>query len=421
MTVLGSVKRHYEKVICVCCFLILFTNIGLPSTSFSVYQPYLVAIPGVGHAGGSVILSVRTFVSLVAMFFVARYYSWLNCRIGAFVASICVAIGFGLYALNTESYVGLCAASVFTGLGYGLGGMICSTMLIGRWFETNVATVAGIAAVGSGVAAVVLPPIVVAVVNATSLSAAFALEAALALALGLLVFALLRNFPEDMGLKPYVSKRTEKSKSAGKPKRARMNRDVPHSFLPVLMVAMIFVGCASVGGNGYLGVLFTSEGFSTEAAAALIAVSGACLMVSKLFNGVIFDTVGTRNGSVLFFLLFIGGTGLLCLSDMGSSWLATAAAVMFGLGLSLGTVGISVWSIELAPKGREVQTIRNFQICYALGGFIFMLLPGFLAEAFGTYLVSYSALFFMLIAAAVVIVGLYTVCDLKAARNGEGR
>ena len=412
MTVLGSVKRHYEKVICVCCFLILFTNIGLPSTSFSVYQPYLVAIPGVGHAGGSVILSVRTFVSLVAMFFVARYYGWLNCRIGAFVASICVAIGFGLYALNTESYAGLCVASVFTGLGYGLGGMICSTMLIGRWFETNVATVAGIAAV-------VLPPIVVAVVNATSLSAAFALEAALALLLGLLVFALLRNFPEDMGLKPYVSKKAEKG--TGKPKRARVNRDVPHSFLPVLMVAMVFVGCASVGGNGYLGVLFTSEGFSTEAAAALIAVSGACLMVSKLFNGVIFDAIGTRNGSVLFFLLFIGGTGLLCLSDMGSSWLATAAAVMFGLGLSLGTVGISVWSIELAPKGREVQTIRNFQICYALGGFIFMLLPGFLAEAFGTYLVSYAALFFMLIAAAAVIVGLYTICDLKAARNGKDR
>ena len=55
------------------------------------------------------------------------------------------------------------------------------------------------------------------------------------------------------------------------------------------------------------------------------------------------------------------------------------------------------------------------------GGFIFMLLPGFLAEAFGTYLVSYAALFFMLIAAAAVIVGLYTICDLKAARNGKDR
>lgn len=416
MTVLGSVKRHYEKVICVCCFLILFTNIGLPSTSFSVYQPYLVDIPGVGHAGGSVILSVRTFVSLVAMFFVARYYSWLNCRVGALVASLFVAVGFALYSVNTESYFGLCVASVFTGLGYGLGGMICSTMLIGRWFKTNVATVAGFAAVGSGVAAVVLPPIVVSVISATSLSTAFALEAGLALVLGLLVFALLRNFPEDMGLEPYESKKEGK---AGRAKRARTNRDVPHAFLPVLLVAMVFVGCASVGGNGYLGVLFTSEGFSTEAAAALIAVSGACLMVAKLCNGIVFDAIGTRNGSILFFLLFIGGTGLLCLTDMGSTWLSTAAAVIFGLGLSLGTVGISVWSIELAPKGREVQTIRNFQICYALGGFIFMLLPGFLTEAFGTYLVTYAALFFMLIVAAVVIVGVYTACDLKAARQAK--
>lgn len=125
--------------------------------------------------------------------------------------------------------------------------------------------------------------------NVTSLSAAFALEAALALLLGLLVFALLRNFPEDMGLKPYVSKKAEKG--TGKPKRARVNRDVPHSFLPVLMVAMVFVGCASVGGRIIWRSMFTSEGLSTEAAAALIAVSGACLMVSKLFNGVVFDAM----------------------------------------------------------------------------------------------------------------------------------
>ena len=41
----GAIKRHYEKVIAACCFLILFTNVGLPSTSFSVFQPYLVDLP----------------------------------------------------------------------------------------------------------------------------------------------------------------------------------------------------------------------------------------------------------------------------------------------------------------------------------------------------------------------------------------
>ena len=69
--------------------------------------------------------------------------------------------------------------------------------------------------------------------------------------------------------------------------------------------------------------------------------------------------------------------------------------------------GISVWSIELAPKGREAKTIKNFQLCYALGGFIFTFLPGFLAEAFGTYLVTYVILLAMIAFAAVVVVGVY--------------
>lgn len=47
----AKIKQHYEAVVAVCCFLILFTNVGLPSTSFSVYQPYLVDLPGVGHSG----------------------------------------------------------------------------------------------------------------------------------------------------------------------------------------------------------------------------------------------------------------------------------------------------------------------------------------------------------------------------------
>ena len=45
-------KKHYEKVITLCCFLFLFTNVGLTSTSFNVYQPYIIATDGVGDVGG---------------------------------------------------------------------------------------------------------------------------------------------------------------------------------------------------------------------------------------------------------------------------------------------------------------------------------------------------------------------------------
>ena len=420
----AKIKQHYEVVVAFCCFLILFTNIGLPSTSFSVYQPYLVELPGVGHSGGSIIVSVRTFVSLLAMLVVGRYYDLLDCRAGACLASVFVSIGFLLYSLNTANFAGLCAASVFTGLGYGLGGMIASTMLINRWFRVNVATVAGIAAVGSGVAAIIIPNSAVALISAFGLSSAFAFEAGLALVLGAITFVLLRNDPRDLGLSPYEGKRGAAGGATGaadaasdsrKPARKRhVNRDLSPKAMPLLLVAMVGIGCASVGGGNYLAVLFTSEGFSAESAAAMVAISGACLTVAKLASGMVFDRIGTRNGSVAFFALYITGTAILCLSDMGSTGLAGAGAFMFGLGMSLGTVGISVWSIELAPRGKETRTIKNFQVCYALGGFIFTFLPGFLTEAFGTYLVSYAILLGLLVLAAVIVIGVYAATEKRA-------
>ena len=246
--------------------------------------------------------------------------------------------------------------------------------------------------------------------------------AALALVLGAITFALLRNDPRDLGLKPYEGKAGEGGKTADsrnadedKPARKRhANRDLSPKAMPLLLVAMVAIGCASVGGGNYLAVLFTSEGFSAESAAAMVAISGACLTVAKLASGVVFDRVGTRNGSIAFFALYIGGTAILCLSDMGNTGLAGAGAFMFGLGMSLGTVGISIWSIELAPRGKETRTIKNFQVCYALGGFIFTFLPGFLTEAFGTYLVSYASLLAMLVVAAVIVIGVYTATDKRA-------
>lgn len=419
-----AIHRHYEKIICACCFLVLFTNVGFASTSFSVYQPYLVDLPGVGHSGGSIIISIRTFVSLVAMFFVARYYEKLDCRKGVALASFCTGAGFVIYSLSTSSFIGLCVGSVFTGLGYGLGGMVASTMLIGRWFKDHVATAAGFAAVGSGVAAVVVPPAVVALESALSLSSAFAAEGALATFSALLLYAVLRNRPEDMGLSPYADPKMANSAAVDKASmkktrssRARISRNLPASMVPLVLVAMVFVGCVSVGGSNYLAVLFTSEGFSTEDAAMLVSINGACLMISKLFTGVVFDKIGTAKGSLLFFIVYLAGVLLLCMSDMGKRDLAIFAVLLFGTGLALGTVGISIWSIELAPRGQQVKTIKNFQIAYALGGFVFTFLPGFITEFTGTYLISYVVLLVMVLLATIIIVGLYVVLDRRAERS----
>ena len=149
-------KKHYEKVITLCCFLFLFTNVGLTSTSFNVYQPYIIATDGVGDVGGSLILSIRTLTSLLTIIFVDRYYHALDVRLGVFLASLMTTAGFVIYGF-ASNLGGFVAGAVFAGAGYGLGGMVGMTLLISRWFDHGLGGAVGFATLGSGFASILVP------------------------------------------------------------------------------------------------------------------------------------------------------------------------------------------------------------------------------------------------------------------------
>lgn len=118
-----GIKKQYQTIIVACAFTLLFVNTGFTSTSFSIYQSYIVDIPGVGDVGGSVVVTVRTFVSLICMFFTGVYFRRLNPRIGFFIATLFTALAFFLFG-RAYSLAGLCVASAFAGIGYGFGGMV---------------------------------------------------------------------------------------------------------------------------------------------------------------------------------------------------------------------------------------------------------------------------------------------------------
>ena len=92
-----GIKKQYQTIIVACAFTLLFVNTGFTSTSFSIYQSYIVDIPGVGDVGGSVVVTVRTFVSLICMFFTGVYFRRLNPRIGFFIATLFTALAFFLF------------------------------------------------------------------------------------------------------------------------------------------------------------------------------------------------------------------------------------------------------------------------------------------------------------------------------------
>ena len=394
-------SKNYEKVIIGCCFLGIFVNVGIASTAFSVHQPYLVAMDGIGDTGGSLILSVRTLFSLIAMVFVDRFYQALDVRRGLLVASLCTAAGFLIYSVATSLPV-FFAGAVFLGFGYGFGGMVSVTYVVNRWFTGGVGGILGFASMGSGIASIVIPLVVVRIIRAISLQAAFVAEAALAAFLGIIVFLLIRNRPSDVGLKP-IEGSLGKTRSA----RKRTMRESPRNEHALLLVAMVFVGIFSCCGITYMSVLATSSGFDALFAATLVSIAGATLTVAKFVAGELFDFLGAPRASALMFALGAIGFALCTQAGAGSAVIMICGALLVGAGLSLGSVGISVWSLDMSSPKTRTREIKNFQVAYALGGFIANTLPGIVKDLVGTYVVSYAAMVAITLTAAIIILRYY--------------
>ncbi|MGN0072753.1 MAG: nitrate/nitrite transporter [Coriobacteriales bacterium] len=381
-------------------------NVGFPSTAFGVYQPYIVEAPGMSHSLGSLVVSVRALVSLVATVLVARYYRRLDCRAGVVLGTCLTGLGFVVYAF-ANGFVLYVVGSVLAGLGYGLGGAVGMTLLVGRWFKDDVGKASGFAAMGSGMAGCLIPLAAVQIIAAAGLRASFLFEAAIAFAVALGVGLLLRNRPQDIGREPHTSGTVKVVEQRAASHGQRELSPAAHA---LLVVAIVGVGCGSGGGVAYISILMTSNGISELFAATLLSVVGLALVFGKFSVGAVMDALGNRCGSMIFFAVFVAGLLLCCCAALQNPVICVAAAVLYGFGASLGSTGVSVWSIEFSGTRNRARVARDFQCAYAAGGFAFNLLPGILYELSGTYVTAY-ALLALLIAASMVLVAVVYHCS----------
>ena len=209
---------------------------------------------------------------------------------------------------------------------------------------------AGIAAVGSGVAAVILPNVTVALIGTYSLSAAFLFESAPRACPQGARLPASAQLPRDLGLEPYGRPRGRRRASPGRARAARRNRNVPEKLAPLVLVAMTFVSLHLRRRHELSGRAVHLRRLLRRGAAALVALCGGCLTVAKLASGVVFDRDWDEARLDVLFRP-VHRWHVAALPVDGNVGLAGVSVFLCGLGLSLGTVGISVWSIELSAEG----------------------------------------------------------------------
>ncbi len=440
-----SKHLHYSWIICLSGMILIFLTMGMVNNGFSVFLPYLRDAYGFSNTQTSILIDLRCAASFVGMFIVGFYYKELGLRLGTCLAAFLVTIGFGFYTFAEEHYLLYCIGSSINGLGYGLGSMIPVSILMNNWFIDNVSLAIGICASGSGVATIIMPPLITRYIETQSIQNAFSFEAVIALIICGLVVAFVREHPFDMDTKPYRKPKKRRHHDSAvsasdegedvdeslvlrlknKLHIYRAHHDRERRPAPVmivskrvwifLVIASFIMGILASPAFAHLPLLFAEGGFSSGTTAMLISLAGAILTVSKIVFGRVVDKIGAYRAFMIFGAITLGGMALLCLTPSGNLTLVIAGVLLLGLGISTATVAIPCWARDFASANTYGRVIKRLEILYALGALAFTSMPGILADLTGSYVISY-----FIFAAAVALAMLMIFLSYKRpASTGE--
>lgn len=375
-------KTHYSWVVCAACTLLMFCTLGIATTAFSAHQPYIISVNGFTNSQASGILTVRYLFCIVSTFAADRVIQCLGMRRSALAAMICEAVGFVIYGM-ADNFFAYCTGSAFVGLSQGIGGMVLVSMIIVTWFKSHQGTALGICTAGSGLATVVFPPVTTAVIQCTNLSTAFLVEAGFILFCAGAVFAMIRNSP------------AEKSTAALDSAQAQQNRvdnyggDISRPAFVALCALCFLLGGIMVMDTGYVSILYAESGHSAIRRSLLLSINGVLLAVGKVLYGANADRKGGHWTNRVFLTLLLVGQFCHCCSTSGSYSLAVLAQMTTGIGLPVGTVGVSITAMNFSSQKNYPRQVKTMQTMVNVGLLAFSIVPGVLADASGHYRISF--------------------------------
>lgn len=392
---------HYAWAVCLACLFLFVCNMGLCSNILTIYLPFIEE-RGVSDSMGSAILSVRCAFSFLTTFFVGLYYEKLSLRRGIFLASV-IGVAFPLVfcaALNAPLLY--YAGAALAGIAYGAGCIYPVSLLLSNWFHARRGFALGLSAAGSAVATMGFSPLLSAVVVRYSLTTAFLLQSGIMALSAIAVYLIVRDKPEELGLLPYGE---TKAPSAEEEKAPSFT--LPRHTMAMLALMMLLTGGAGLAFSGHMAVLMRTEGYSTELAASVVSFFGLVLVCSKLLTGAVADRIGSKRCSILLFIVFILGCFLvLGLNGIHSVW-CYALALLLGLGASLFNVGPPLWAADLSCRAAYAKTLKHLQIFYNLGGILFTVVPGMIADHTHEYKSSFLLFAGMMTVALAILLWAY--------------
>lgn len=363
----------------------LFCSIGLTSNVFSVYQPYIIRINGFSYTQGSMLVTLRMISALLALFIIDKYYRIFDIRVGAFLSIVSIAIAYLIFASASQYWLYALGAFV-SGIGYSLGAMIPVSIVVNRWFKAHKSLALGICSAGTGLATVIMPPVVTVLIETLGLQIAFLLEAILIFLIAILIFGLLRNSPSVMKMKPLGEEMVQESTKV----KISSKCNIGEAEWVSMLVILFLLGGGGSNGFTHLGVLYTTENYDSMEVAFIISITGILLGIGKCVFGEVYDRIGSYRANYFFGMLVILGLVCCCLAPLHNKIILLFGIVTLGFGFPANNVGVPIWAGDLSTDQTYEKTLKSFQLAYTCGTMFFSVIVGISADIFGSYVPIYA-------------------------------
>ena len=383
--------RRDRMLNCFCSVLMLFVNMGVLSTAFSVYFPYIREMKGFSNTQVFLLTTMRQIFAMIVMTQSDRYFRALDIKKGSIITFLVAAAAFGILAFTPDARLYYLATSLF-GVAYGLGGMIPASILLRRWYPQHSGTAIGIAAAGSGLAGMIIPVLATRMVEGYGLSAAFAAQGAVILLLIVPMLLFVKDYPdqgETAALPGGAAAATEKKETAPDRDAPGPAGDFRLTDHPRLLAGMVLMGLLAFQPAAGFSMLFRTSGYEMGKVALLVSAMGFFLIPSKILVGRFADQFGGRRMLRDCTLLVAATMLLFSLTAFLPYAVLFPVLLVYAIGISESSVGISVIAGDYASRAAYPRALKSCQFFYALGGLLFSTVNGMVADLTGSYAPAY--------------------------------
>ncbi|WP_130798186.1 MFS transporter [Streptomyces otsuchiensis] len=304
----GGRRVHPAWWVAAVAFVVLIGAAGFRATPGVFIDPLHQEF-GWSRGGISFAISVNLLLYGLTAPFAAALMERYGIRRVVSCALLLISAGSGLTVFMTSQWQLVLCWGFLVGLGAGSMALAFAATVSGRWFVARRGLVTGILTAGGAAGNLVFLPLVALLVDGPGWRAAALAVSGCALAVVPLVLWLLRDRPEDLGVRPYGAGPEYVTPPPAPPGAARrtlraLGTAARSRVFWLLAVTFAICGAST---NGLIGTHFVpgahDHGMAIPVAASLLALIGIFDLIGTVFSGWLTDRYDPRKLLAVYYAL----------------------------------------------------------------------------------------------------------------------